>query len=736
MDTEQNTDGTTPGPSSTQGKTKLAVLGGGPSALTALYWITKDSKTREQYDITVYQMGWRLGGKGASGRGEHGRILEHGLHVLFGFYENFFSMIRDCYAEIDRPKGAPLATWDEAFVGQNFGVVEEFFDGSWRPWLLEFPDNDSKPGEGGPWDTEADYVSMIGQALIELLFGWRALHAGHEVETVFNQHEAPPHKKSIFDPIIGLGLRFVEWRLKKHISHAHIDVRHHKVHRSIGWLGKLLWPIMRWLSKRSIASHRFWLGCDFFMALMRGVIDDKVYDEGGFNAIDEYDFREWLTLHGIHELTLSTPFCRTIYDAAFSYQNGDPETQRIAAGAALRAYFRMGFTYKGHAYYKMSAGMGDTVFTPIYEVLKKRGVKFNFFHKVESLHLSAGEGEEQAKSIERIRVLRQAEMANGQPNSSYEPLVNVVDLDCWPAEPQWSQIANADKYVNSPNPQETPQKYVDLESYYEPLPEGIGETFDLVAGQDFDQVLYAIPIGAVPYVCEELCEDNARWRDMSTHVQSVTTVTFQLWFNKDLNELGWKNPEPLLSLYVEPLNTWADMSQVIPREDWPAGAGPKDISYYCGAQVGPTMAPDPRQPENRHFEEEQYAEAKRLSIEFCETALVGLMPDAVNPEQPPSIDWNVLLDPGDGKGVERFDSQYWRSNCGPSERCTLALPGSTKYRMKPGDTGYTNLVVTGDWTDNRLYVACMEGAITSGVYAARAVTGENYPIIGERLNER
>jgi len=32
-----------------------------------------------KYAITIYQMGFRLGGKGASGRGPSDRIEEHGL---------------------------------------------------------------------------------------------------------------------------------------------------------------------------------------------------------------------------------------------------------------------------------------------------------------------------------------------------------------------------------------------------------------------------------------------------------------------------------------------------------------------------------------------------------------------------------------------------------------------------------------------------------------------------------
>ena len=57
----------------------------------------------------------------------------------------------------------------------------------------------------------------------------------------------------------------------------------------------------------------------------------------------------------------------------------------IAAGQALRAMVRAFFTYRGAFFWKMQAGMGDTIFGPMYEVLRKRGVTFKLFHKVEQL---------------------------------------------------------------------------------------------------------------------------------------------------------------------------------------------------------------------------------------------------------------------------------------------------------------------------------------------------------------
>ena len=45
-------------------KERIAILGGGAAALTTAFELTRDADWQERYEITVYQMGWRLGGKG------------------------------------------------------------------------------------------------------------------------------------------------------------------------------------------------------------------------------------------------------------------------------------------------------------------------------------------------------------------------------------------------------------------------------------------------------------------------------------------------------------------------------------------------------------------------------------------------------------------------------------------------------------------------------------------------
>ena len=62
--------------------------------------------------------------------------------------------------------------------------------------------------------------------------------------------------------------------------------------------------------------------------------------------------------------------------------------------------------------------MGDVVIAPIYQALRRRGVEFEFFHRVDALHLDA-----KHQAIEAISMGRQAELTDG--TSHYEPLTRV-----------------------------------------------------------------------------------------------------------------------------------------------------------------------------------------------------------------------------------------------------------------------------------------------------------------------
>src|SRR5699024_10507200 len=113
--------------------------------------LTATEALRDRFEVTVYQDGWRLGGKAASGRNaEHGeRIEEHGLHAFLGFYENAFALMRELYEEwAHLEPDAKWQNWRDAFRPQyRVSLAERVPDTRrWTAWNIELPRLPGEPG--------------------------------------------------------------------------------------------------------------------------------------------------------------------------------------------------------------------------------------------------------------------------------------------------------------------------------------------------------------------------------------------------------------------------------------------------------------------------------------------------------------------------------------------------------------------------------------------------------------
>src|SRR5262249_24244745 len=157
-------------------------------------------------------------------------------------------------------------------------------------------------------------------------------------------------------------------------------------------------------------------------------------DPRGFDAIDEYDCREWLLLNGASESSVTSGFVRALYDLVFAYEYGDTTRPRISAAVALRCMVRSFFTYRGAFFCTMQAGMGDVACAAVYEVVKRRGVRCDFFHRLEHVRLadpvSLKDGE--SPYVAALEFDVQALVREGP---EYQPLVGVHGLPCWPSKP-------------------------------------------------------------------------------------------------------------------------------------------------------------------------------------------------------------------------------------------------------------------------------------------------------------
>ena len=203
--------------------------------------------------------------------------------------------------------------------------------------------------------------------------------------------------------------------------------------------------------------------------------------------------------------------------------------------------------------------------------------------------------------------------------------------------------------------------------------------------------------------------------------RSTTTMTqaFQLWLNRPLERLGWQFEEnSIMTAFVEPLDTYANMTQLLAREAWPPAAHVENIAYFCGVL------------ENRPGETQQDADkrVRQQAIAYLERHVHTIWPESTDRD---GFDWHLLVDQHRGKGPKRFAAQFWRANFQPTERYVFTPPGSVEPRLRADESGYENLLLAGDWVRNGLDVGCVEAAVIAGMQAARAICGTPATIAGE-----
>lgn len=749
---------------------RVAIIGGGCAGITTAFELTRPEH-RGRYQVTVYQQGWRLGGKGASGRGVADRIEEHGLHLWMGCYENAFRLMRECYAELGRdPRTCPIAEWYDAFIPDPVvGLAEHRADGrsqrsDWQTWLAKFPPRPGLPGD--PLWQQSPFT-VRGYMMQAVLLLRALLESAHGKASEASEHR-PAHDESV-PPWARSPSRQSGFRLpspEEVVASVENLLRYGQLAtvaalvEAAGLLRSafdMLSPVSSNLVLRLLDSiaggarrqlevllcgdpalRRVWEVVDLILASLRGAVRfGLAFDPRGFDAINDYDWREWLRLNGASDASLDSAFIRGIYDLTLAYEDGDSARPAIAAGVALRFGARMFFTYRGSLFYKMQAGMGDVVFAPFYEVLERRGVSFEFFHRLTNVELSKP-GASDSPHVAGLHFDVQAEIAGG---GEYEPLVDIDGLPCWPSEPRHDQLVGGEGL-----------KGRDFECHWERHKAG---SKTLRVTEDFDFVVLAIGVGAIPHTCAELVARDGRWRDMVHNVKTVATQAFQIWLDADAAELGWTDPSINLSAFVKPFDTWADMSHLAERENWPEAPG--SIAYFCSVlpeSGGPESGPDPvtgSRPEaaaghdDAGFPARQRDRVREAAMRYLERDVVHLWPRAVGRDG--RFRWELLSQPsGDGAasaearetgadatgpvdsdvgchaGPERFASQYWTANVSPSDRYVLSLPGTQVYRISPLDMSYDNLTIAGDWTDCGLNTGCVESAVISGRLAAHALS--------------
>ncbi len=705
--------------------------------MTTTFFLTSFPGWRDRYDVTVYQMGWRLGGKGASGRNlkNHDRIEEHGLHMFFGFYDNAFATMQRLYGELGRNPEQPLAKWTDAWKPQNYFVLEEQIDGQTVPWEFDFPENDGVPGgtteNPTPWE------------MLQIILGW--------AKEMFEKSNASPVHASVTEQRLGATVQRASEKLGaseaaaldlRHVIHAISDLfgegpqtlientflhaaDHHarkidpdpRNHSSLDHkiLVFLLREFIKWLkkhwsdeSKISIDIRRALICLDLAVAVAVGMIeDDLIIPPVDWFKIDGVRFEDWLMKHGADRASVESPPILLLSEVVFQRWSG------VGAGTCLHYTLRLVIGYKGAFAWEMQAGMGDTIFAPFYEVLSRRGVKFEFFNSVEEL--GTGKDELGNRVIDSIQIGVQATVKGG---GEYKPLYPVKGLPCWPSTPLYDQLDQGGELERSGE---------NLENWWNRWPNVSTRT--LRRGVDFDDVVLGISIGAYPYVCKKLIDETPAFARMVADVQVTQTQGAQIWLRPDYDIIGWGcGPRPVIGTYKEPFDTLSDMSHLIPRESWPP-ATVGNITYLCSQlpDHGPPATP-PRSDWQYPFQQQERV-TKNVN-EWFDLHVGGLWPYALD-SNTGSLNWDMLV--GEGVGRDRLKSQYWVGCWNPSDRYVMSVPGSVHSRLCSAQTGYHNLVMSGDWTLTAVSSGCVEAAVMSGMHASRAMCGYPAVIVGDDL---
>jgi uncharacterized protein with NAD-binding domain and iron-sulfur cluster len=663
----------------TASRPDIAVLGGGMAGLAAAWRLTDPLHRDRVGQVTIYQRGWRLGGKAASHRGVHDRIEEHGLHIWLGYYDNAFRMIRECYAELDRSTtdpASPIREWDDAFAPAPLIGLEDLHEGDWRTWTAWFPTNDLLPGE--PIDegnaavppTAAEFLGRslgLMQAFVTSLDGTAvdlvpavALAAGREAHRLLD-------------------------RLAAVIPIAEVP------RRTIAALNAALQPMVQ----DRDGSRRLWHLADLIAAQLRGLLADDLLKEG-FHSIDHIEYRDWISAHGASPETCRGALVRGLYDLAFSHRAGDPSDTAFPAGLGLLLSTKTFFDYRGSLFWKMTAGMGDTVIAPLYQALRRRGVRFEFFHRVDDVVAS-----EDGTALERIHLGRQVRLVPGL--AEYQPLQRYGGLDCFPAKPLADQLDAPASVRDAP-----------LESFWCTWPDA--DSVVLERGRDFDEVVFAIPVGMAAHVTSDLAGRSDKWRDMLSTLETIGTQGAHLWLRRSEAELGSPGTGSTVTSYVDSFDTFSSMSHLLPRESWPADDQPASVVYLCSS-MSYGEVDDPA-------DGDQPARARRRvhadALAYLRDHIAHYLPNSVGAD---GFEWDLLCGAPPGSGPEALDAQYLVANVDPSDRYVQAIPGTGHVRLAPDGSGFRHMHLAGDWTDNGLNAGCIEAAVMSGIQSANSVLG-------------
>jgi len=689
----------------------IHILGGGPSGLSAAFHLTSPQDNPDwasRYKVVVHQLGWRLGGKGATGRSAKRawRVEEHGIHLFGNMYSNSLHMLNKTLIELSDSR-----TMQTELLPSDFQLNTDFYDGRWHGFSGGLPHNDEDPWEHGAVADLSGLMQSMARTVKGILDSQELPIPGHVAPATGDSTSAVNFITEQLGSAAALPISQTIDMLGSIMSGA-ID---RGVAHLIEILEKLLSDLKSAMSEAAHASEKLrwvFVQIDLLYTSMKGALADDVFS-AGIDVIDNVDYRTWLTSHGAADVTMQSSLLQAIPNTCMQYPNGDTTVLPQMAASAYLTFILRQVVAPGDAAYFFKVGTGDTVILPIYQALVKRGVTFEFFHKVKDLIPNTS-----GTRIESIDFEIQATTKSG---GAYDPLTPMPNGDLvWPSEPNYDQLVEGNQL--QPNPANNDEG-INLESWWA---DWTGSSQSLLLGPE-DQVVVALPPQAQRFSCGSALAGDAKWSTMIDEVKTTPTQALQIWLTKSLAELGWRDLDKtnrwLGPCYTNPISAFGDFSETIHHEVWPAAGKPEGLIYFCGALQDPETVPD---FSDHDFPKQQRQRVRDMSAQYLRQ-LGGLLPGAGNGQlDANSLDFSLLAcydEATAGVGENRVDQQYYRANIDPNERYTVSAPGTLQFRLKAWESSYSNVALSSDAIYTGFNIGSFEGSVMSGMLASLAVSG-------------
>ena len=558
-------------------------------ALATAFELSEGNWTDRFDRITVYQRGWRLGGKGASSRGRNGRIEEHGLHVLLGYYDHTFDVMRRCYEALDRGRtdpSCPIRTWDDAVAPSNLVGVMDRHDGAWEPWVATFSPFAGRPGGGaeGPTGSSplavADLVVRSLRLLVDFFASLpfptrrerlhRVQHLAHRPRPPAPRHPSRRWlRPSRARALIGLTLP-LNWS-ERVVQQATVrgpatgpGARLAVARRA----GPAQAPRTR--LRAHPAARRSYELVELVTANLVGIMVD-----GLLTKPRRLQGHQPPRLPRVAARARHRPRCAGVTDPPGHVRprlrlrggrSRPPALQRRARPGAgdqdaprvLRCTF-----------WKMQAGMGEVIFAPSLRGSARPGCGVPF--------LPPG----RRAPAERRRALDRRHRAGGagRPRRG-GPRLRSPDPGQGP-----SVLARHTARARSCGP---PSRLTGSTSSRSGHPDVTSVAAPWKRARTSTSWCSPSHSAWCRYVCGELVDASPAWRSMVDNVGTVATQALQLWLSEDERALGWSGPAGVtVSGFVKPFDTWASMSHLLPVEDWPGGPAADDrLLLRCPGHAG------------------------------------------------------------------------------------------------------------------------------------------------------